>query len=1016
MTDHDLPADDIDALNGKTIGPCRIERLIGRGAMSAVYVGTHLKFETPVAVKILADVLADDPEYVARFRREARSLAKLQHSNIVTVYDFGEQGGHEYIVMRFVDGMSVKDLITRDGRLGFERAFPIMRDVLRGLDYAHERGFIHRDIKPSNILLDAQGSALLADFGLVKQLDSEHLTMAGEGVGTPHYMSPEQWDGADPTPQMDIWSAGVTFYHMLTGRVPFEGTGASQVIKNITVSSPAPLSAHGLPVPGGLQAVLDRMLAKEPGDRYTSAAAVLADIEALAGIPASSPAPAAAPAPDVPDSTLKVPRQMGPTEDSTAPSASATVRRSRPLAAKLLLAVLLVAGVGGLAAVAILLYNNYQKKAHAAYAAAEGKARSLADRNDFDGALGVLRDYVSEDGRCAKGAVAAQSLIRGEQMDAADWQSLRETVAQHTENGDFDEALKRIQAFQASARSPRYRQEAAVLTAAVQQEKAEDDKISPADIIAARRDAVDLARTVADCDKIKAFADTVAEANKFFQEAEALSTRNRKGAALKRYRAAADGYRSVAARLDDFRAAARSRAGAAKAQISAKPVVAFAGTDYNLAEASLKESTAAYEAGDFKRAVTLADAATQAYDSARTAGINAAGIAAHRHAVKGDTKPAADIVACLLGADKDAALRCLRFMPDATASQVAVHLSDMGVLSEPVLVEFAGVYSACRKNGTYDFEYGACVRAVAFSGDGRRVALGGNANNAVIVDMMTGRKTFLPSPFQSRTEALCFSPDGARLAVCEISGNLCLWDTATARLLWKTSNPGLGESVSFSPDGKFIAAAFWNHNYEDYVQDGKTKKRIKSWHNWLRIYEAVSGTELLCEEKDGCPRAAYARFLGNGRLWIAGVVPGNSIAILNRRTANRMEYTVLQTFNNDTSYADFSGDGSLALLGNVLKAELLSLGTNRSIATYRYGAPLALSRDGSVAATSFCKDIFTNGPGRRPGQIHYKGYVKAVAFSPDGDFVLAGMDGITDKSAEANTAILHYIGGASARP
>ncbi|MBN1808212.1 MAG: protein kinase [Planctomycetes bacterium] len=445
-------------LEGQIIGPCRIVRLIGSGGMGSVYLGVHTKLESQVAIKVLSRALADDKEYIARFEREAKSLAQLQHPNIVGVMDFGEDGGHRYIVTQFVDGRSVKDEITSVGRLSINQAVAVMRDILKGLAYAHDHGFVHRDIKPSNILLDGQGNARITDFGLVKTVGAEQLTMTGEAMGTPHYMSPEQWDGADPDPRMDIWSAGVTLYHMLAGRVPFEGSGPTQIVKNVAMLDPDPLVDLGIVAPQGLQEILDTMLAKEPGDRYSSAMDVVADLNSVSS-GYSTPA-----AVSVPDGTLKVDRKSrtatpragrrgttGPHKPVAKPSRPVSLPVSRKGIAKALIGILLVAGVGGLALTAYFLISAAKKKDRLAWQSASSSAYG----GDYDAGIRALTGYLDEhpngigadDARSRISALEQQKLDALKAAEQTRYDKLQADINRLMAAADFDAADSLLDGF-----------------------------------------------------------------------------------------------------------------------------------------------------------------------------------------------------------------------------------------------------------------------------------------------------------------------------------------------------------------------------------------------------------------------------------------------------------------------------------------------------------------------------------------------------------------------------------------
>src|SRR6266704_2660171 len=224
---------DPNALLGQSLGTSTIQRLIGRGGMGAVYVAQQTRPRREVAVKVLLPALfADQPGrigFLARFRREADAIATLDHINIIPIYEYGEQEQVAYLVMPYVTGGSLHQVLEKRGVLPLSRALPILEQAAAALDYAHAKGIIHRDLKPANILFHADGRVLLADFGLAKVLredadqEGSVLTSTGIVLGTPEYLSPEQADGQALDHRSDIYSLGVLLFHMLTGRVPFRG-------------------------------------------------------------------------------------------------------------------------------------------------------------------------------------------------------------------------------------------------------------------------------------------------------------------------------------------------------------------------------------------------------------------------------------------------------------------------------------------------------------------------------------------------------------------------------------------------------------------------------------------------------------------------------------------------------------------------------------------------------------------------------------------------------------------------
>jgi predicted Ser/Thr protein kinase len=261
------------ALELKLKGQYRIVRLLGRGGMGAVYLARDLSLDREVAIKVVSTV-AESQEMKERFRREARTAAKLSHPNIVPLHSFGDVEGMPYFVMGYVRGESLAARLRREGKLEEEEARRILADVADALDHAHRQGVIHRDIKPDNVLLeDESGRALLTDFGVAKAVgQGETLTRLGNAVGTPHYMSPEQASGGGVVDgRSDIYSLGVMAYAMLAGRLPFEGQTPAEVLTKHLTQAPPRLSAIAPSISDATVQTVERCLAKDPLKRWPDA-------------------------------------------------------------------------------------------------------------------------------------------------------------------------------------------------------------------------------------------------------------------------------------------------------------------------------------------------------------------------------------------------------------------------------------------------------------------------------------------------------------------------------------------------------------------------------------------------------------------------------------------------------------------------------------------------------------------------------------------------------------------------
>jgi eukaryotic-like serine/threonine-protein kinase len=277
-------------------GRYELQDVAGSGGMSSVYKARDTVLERMVAIKILHDHFSDDPEYVERFRREARALAQLNHPNIVTVIDRGEFEGRQFIVFEHVDGETLKQLVDREGRQPVDEALALVHQVARGLAFAHEHGIVHRDVKPHNILIDEDGVAKVTDFGIARSLEpADGLTETGTLLGTSEYIAPEQASGHPVDERSDQYSLGAVLYELLTGEPPYGGENF-MVVAMKHIQEPIPSVREVRPdVSPRLDAIIVRAMAKRPEDRFPSTEAMMAALEAARASTDSIPPPTTRP-------------------------------------------------------------------------------------------------------------------------------------------------------------------------------------------------------------------------------------------------------------------------------------------------------------------------------------------------------------------------------------------------------------------------------------------------------------------------------------------------------------------------------------------------------------------------------------------------------------------------------------------------------------------------------------------------------------------------------------------------
>ena len=257
-----------------------LEEQLGAGGMASVYRGTDRLLDRTVAVKVLDRALGRDPEFVERFRREARAAAGLSHPGTVAVYDTGEDDGRRFIVMELVEGETLADLLARDAPLEPDRAALLAAEILDALSAAHDRGLVHRDVKPGNVLLTPEGEPKVTDFGIARAATSETLTMGSKVLGTAAYLAPEQARGRRVDARCDLYAMGCVLYEMLAGAPPFRGKSVISVATKHLHEEPPPLPGS---VPPAIAAVVMRALRKDPDDRFPDARAMAGSLRGAVG-------------------------------------------------------------------------------------------------------------------------------------------------------------------------------------------------------------------------------------------------------------------------------------------------------------------------------------------------------------------------------------------------------------------------------------------------------------------------------------------------------------------------------------------------------------------------------------------------------------------------------------------------------------------------------------------------------------------------------------------------------------
>jgi predicted Ser/Thr protein kinase len=409
-----------------------LAEILGSGGMATVYRGWDREAGRPCAVKVLGDPLSRDEEFRRRFRREAEAAMGLVHPGIVTVYGYGDAGGHHYIAMEYVSGGTLRDLLERRGRLPEAEALRVAAEVADALAYAHRRGVVHRDIKPHNILLTPDGHVKVADFGIARTLDATYLTQTGTVMGSAHYLSPEQARGDQAGPGSDLYALGVVLYEMLAGRVPFDGEAPVAIALKHLHETPPDLGRVRPGLSRETQALVGRLLGKAPRERYASADALAADLRRIAaglgGGAGAAGATQALPAAGVLSETQRLPAidapaDSGPPGGGTGvlhPVSDTSRMQALPAAAPVwpawARAAISLAVLAALAGLAVTIYRTTWAMTHVTVPPFVGRTVADAGKIALPLQIGVAVTARQQDPRAAVGVILGQDPPPGREV------------------------------------------------------------------------------------------------------------------------------------------------------------------------------------------------------------------------------------------------------------------------------------------------------------------------------------------------------------------------------------------------------------------------------------------------------------------------------------------------------------------------------------------------------------------------------------------------------------------------
>jgi serine/threonine-protein kinase len=264
------------------IGAFRVEGLLGKGGMASVFRAVQVRLDRPVALKVLSPALAADEKFFERFKIEGINAARLDHPNVVPIYEAGEDAGYAFLAMKLIDGETFSSVIARNRPLDADHALRVLTDVARALDYAHSMGCVHRDVKPANVMIDRAGNVFLSDFGLSKDMGSRGITATGQWMGTAEYMAPEQAAGHAIDYRADLYALGCVAFECLTGDPPYLASNPLAVMMAHANADIPSVTQRNRTLPSGIDLVVHRAMSKDPADRYPAALAFVDSLRAAA--------------------------------------------------------------------------------------------------------------------------------------------------------------------------------------------------------------------------------------------------------------------------------------------------------------------------------------------------------------------------------------------------------------------------------------------------------------------------------------------------------------------------------------------------------------------------------------------------------------------------------------------------------------------------------------------------------------------------------------------------------------